>query len=274
MQATAERPNPIDPSVLAGVQLNSPTKRPLNDTISSVTLKAWAAQPAATDEEAGAVADLVLRFTDAEKSLIRGASGDLAAASRAQAEAEASLSAAQRQANRISYLRGELQRAAADSYLAGGAVSAAAKAMKAELEQCQQADAALPELDRRKDRAVYAAGSARVELQRAIASARAGLADRCTAEYERFAFGILKSLSMLQALAQAPARGDQDWTHVHNLAMRLAIPALRVRGCSVPVVELHGVPHLVGRDSPIGATHLTAAIGWLAADTRSALMGD
>lgn len=241
------------------------------------TLRGLAAQPAASDFEAGEVAGLCLRYLAGEKSKISEAAQMLAAAQARHRDAERDLAAALSRRRALPHLAETarrlttavvlepnelLQRAARDH-----ARDAAREQDEAEALACK-----VPELESAVLAMKNAVGDAQAVVRGEIAAARANLRRRCLVEYERHATGLVRALAVLKAMSEKPQPGE-DWSVIEHAVGQVLVPALRTSGGTAPIESLWGRAVHLGRDGTVLPKHVLQAQQRLGEDLTQALGG-
>jgi hypothetical protein len=141
--------DPLSPSLLAGVTMSPRPKRPMSDVISSVTLKAWAAQPVASDEEAEAPTPPQLLLTQAEVEGIQCHAQAFRDARTALTTAEATLATAERAAGLLESFKRRAAEASADAFIGNATDKAVRESLRSQIAESEEAASALPVLRQR-----------------------------------------------------------------------------------------------------------------------------
>lgn len=235
------------------------------------TLRALAALPVATDEEAEAVTPPKLGLTDADIARLHALAEAVAEARCKATDAEQAHTRASHAALRLPELQRRAGEVAAAAFApkANGREHAAAADITQKIEAAKRAASAAPVLERQLSLARDRVSDARGALHRATTECLQAVLARCAARWSELALEMTRVAAAAEAAVNAlPEHRRTNATAGWALcSLKLSVPALPAAEFGVPLdksaVDCGFTSALLAPGHPRLHAHSSAAAGWL-----------
>jgi len=272
----AAEPQKFDTSQLERIKMTATTleseRRPM---FTGAAIGKLAALPPATDEDAGEVTLPQLGLTKADVERIKVLARHVDEARHAFTRAEEALAKATRQASGLPRLRAEAGEIAARAFTCNGAGVEMAQGITDRIALAANAESALPTLQRCRDQAWDACGTARAALHRECTGAIHAAMGRAARRYSMLTLEITRAVASLDAcLHSLPARMQEPLAGAWDISFAPVLCAPSANdfgGCDKSATDLGYRSMLCHKDHPRQLTHATAARGWIASQLAEAV---